>query len=289
MTEDVVALFDGDVIAYRAGFAAEKRYYFDSRSPPESGGTTWDYKKEIPKDIPQEFIEHERNLEPIENALQNVKSLISKCINQIQDLYPESNIHYFSFISGNKKKKNFRIEVDKTYKANRKKEHRPSHLQGILDFIVKNHNGYASEGCEADDFFGHAQSDALNNGKLPIIISIDKDLKQLAGLHMNLVTQEIQEVSPEQARMVFWRQMLQGDTADNIKGIDGIGETKSRRYLPDGTTDTEAKEIVCSYYQKEYANSWKETYNKNCKLLWIWRKIPDKCPYTLEEDYKDFD
>ena len=67
----VAAFFDGDVVAYRAGFAAEKRYYFDSRNPPESGGMTWDYKKEAVKHVEEQYLEFGRKLEPIENALQN--------------------------------------------------------------------------------------------------------------------------------------------------------------------------------------------------------------------------
>ena len=284
--KDVVALFDGDVIAYRAGFAAEKRYYFDVRHPPDSSpnshrGVTYTSKKEALLNIPEEHIGHDRNLEPIENALQNVKSLINQSLEAIKEKYPEATIHYFTFVSGNKNKQNFRKEIDVKYKAHRKAEHRPTYLQDILQYLVDNHNGFATEGCEADDFFGHAQTEAITNDKLPIIVSVDKDLKQLAGVHLNLVTKNFEEVTPDQARLFFWRQMLQGDAADNIVAISGIGEKKAKRYIPDGTDDTKAKEVVQDFYQKEFKENWKKVYNNNAKLLWIWRKIPDECPYTF--------
>lgn len=285
----VAAFFDGDVVAYRAGFAAEKRYYFDSRNPPESGGMTWDYKKEAVKHVEEQYLEFGRKLEPIENALQNAKSLIQNCLDAIQDKHPGQEIEYTTFISGNKKKKNFRKEIDPQYKAHRKKEHRPTYLEDILQYLIDNHNGYRTEGCEADDFFGHAQSDARKDKKEPVVVSVDKDLKQLWGEHLNLVTRKFETVRKNQARLFFWRQMLQGDTADNIRGIEGIGEAKSKRYLPDGISDEKAQEIVSSFYKKEYEEEWKEVYNKNAQLLWIWRTIPDQCPHTLEESEKVFD
>lgn len=43
---EIVALFDGDVVAYRGGFAAEKRVYFDKRLP-RSRGKEWGLKKKL--------------------------------------------------------------------------------------------------------------------------------------------------------------------------------------------------------------------------------------------------
>jgi 5'-3' exonuclease len=285
---EVTALFDGDVVAYRAGFAAEKRYYYDARKPPESGGPTWDTKKEALYEIEEQYLEHDRDLEPLENALQNAKSLIANSLEAIKSKYPDSTVDYVTFVSGNQKKPNFRKEVDPQYKAHRKAEHRPTYLKDILKYLVDNHAGFSTEGCEADDFFGHAANDARKEGKVPVIVSVDKDLKQLAGMHLNLVSRKFEDVSEDYAQLFFWRQMLQGDSADNIKGITGIGEVKSRRYIPDGIHDSKAQKIVSSFYKKEYEEDWRETYNRNAKLLWIWRKIPDDCPHTLEEKQEIF-
>ena len=285
---EVTALFDGDVVAYRAGFAAEKRYYYDARKPPESGGPTWDTKKEALYEIEEQYLEHDRDLEPLENALQNAKSLIANSLEAIKSKYTDSTVDYVTFVSGNQKKPNFRKEVAPQYKAHRKAEPRPTYLKDILKYLVDNHAGFSTEGCEADDFFGHAANDARKEGKVPVIVSVDKDLKQLAGMHLNLVSRKFEDVSEDYARLFFWRQMLQGDSADNIKGITGIGEVKSRRYIPDGIHDSKAQKIVSSFYKKEYEEDWRETYNRNAKLLWIWRKIPDDCPHTLEEKQEVF-
>lgn len=280
---EIVALFDGDVIAYRGGFAAEKRVYFDKRLPPGKGGRYWGSKKEVALDVPEEHIDSYRKLEPLENGLQNAKSLINNAVKDIEQTYPGSEVSYLTFVSGNKERENFRKAVDPLYKAHRKAEHRPTYLPDLLEYLLQYHNGFATEGCEADDFFGHAQSDARKQNQLPIVVSVDKDLKQLHGMHYDLVKKVFEEVSPGQADLVFWRQMLQGDAADNITGITGVGAVKAKRYLPDGTDNQKAQEIVCSYYQREYEDGWKEPYNKNAQLLWIWRTIPDQCPFTVQE------
>ena len=277
----VTALFDGDILAYRAGFAAEKSFYFDKRKPPEDGGQTWTYKKEVVAHIPEEYIDKGRDLEPIENAYYNVKSLINKSLSAIETHYNTDDIFYETFVTGNHERPNFRKAIDSEYKANRKDTARPTYLPELLEYIITNHNGYSSEGCEADDFFGHASVTARSNDRTPVVITIDKDLKQIAGHHYHPVKDSFFTVSENEADLMFWRQMLQGDAADNIIGIHGIGDKKSKRYLPDGTTNEKAQEVVIPYYQRDFGENWEERYNRNAALLWIWKKIPDKCPYKI--------
>lgn len=276
-----LVLFDGDIIAYRAGFAAEKRVYFDTRNPPEKGGSSFSTKKEALKEVDKEHLDYQRDLEPLENALQNAKSLINGSLEVLKDSHGMADVKYVTFISGNDQKPNFRTKVDPEYKANRDPKHKPTYLKELVDYLVKNHGGFVTQGCEADDFFGHAQSDAIQNGMVPVIVSIDKDLAQLPGIHYNLVKNELVDISKEDATLVFWRQMLEGDSVDNIKGVVGIGKVKAKKCIPAKTTDEEAKKIVTAYYQRDHDDDWEKEYNKNCDLLWIWRKIPDECPHKV--------
>tara|TARA_R100000005_G_scaffold96612_1_gene85149 strand:- start:15752 stop:16636 length:885 start_codon:yes stop_codon:yes gene_type:complete len=287
MTDKILLLFDGDIIVYRAGFAAEKRYYFDSRNPPSEGGMEWDSKVEAKANVELEYIEWDRHLEPLENALQNCKSIIKNTVDYISTIYPTHDIEYVTFLSGNDEVPNFRNKIDPEYKANRKPEHKPTYIEEMKDYLIQHHCGYITQGCEADDFFGQAQTDALKNNKLPIVCSIDKDLKQLSGLHFNFVSQLLEEIPEEEARAVFFRQLLEGDRADNIQGITGIGSVKARKYIPAGLHPDGAIATVTGYYRKEFGNEWLKKYNNNCDLLWIWRKIPDTCPFKVEEKTND--
>lgn len=286
--DKILLLFDGDIIVYRAGFAAEKRYYYDSRNPPEEGGMEWETKKEALVNLTElEYLAWDRHLEPLENALQNCKSIINNSLEYFSDLYPEAEMEYVTFLSGNDETPNFRNEIDPEYKANRKPEHRPTYLGEMKDYLLERHCGYVTQGCEADDFFGQAQTDALKNNKTPVVCSIDKDLKQLNGLHYNFVTPTLEWISKEEAEMTFFRQLLEGDRADNIQGIAGIGKVKAKRYLPTGLDTEAARLTVIPYYRKEFKDGWKKKFNNNCDLLWIWRKIPDECPYKIKEEEEE--
>jgi len=283
-TKHVLLLFDGDILAYRAGFGAEKKVYFDKRSPPDMGGAIYTSKKDAKEHVEPEQLDSYRELEPVANALQNCKSMIENTINMATTsrAATREQVRYTTFLTGNK---NFRVHVDPEYKANRKDVKKPEHLPAIRKYLQTHHFAQVSEGCEADDFFGQACLDAKKENMEPIVVSIDKDLNQIAGIHYNFVRDELYVVTERQADKVFWRQMLEGDRADNITGINQVGPKKAAGMIPHSNKETlkmdndTAKEVVIGQYKKEFGDEWEEKYNKNCDLLWIWRKVPDECPF----------
>ena len=279
-TKHVLLLFDGDILAYRAGFGAEKKVYFDKRSPPDMGGAIYTSKKDAKEHVEPAQLDSYRELEPVANALQNCKSMIENTIDMAATyrVSTREQVKYITFLTGNK---NFRMHVDPEYKANRKDVKKPEHLPAIRKYLQTHHFAQVSEGCEADDFFGQACLDAKKDNMEPIVVSIDKDLNQIAGIHYNFVRDELYVVTDRQANKVFWRQMLEGDRADNITGINQVGPKKAEKMIPetlkmDNDMD---KEVVIGQYKKEFGDGWEEKYNKNCDLLWIWRKVPDECPF----------
>ena len=113
---NVHLLFDGDILAYRAGFAAERRVYFDGRLPER--GASFDSKKEALKNLPEEHIEWERELQPVEHALENCKSLIRNISNEMA-LHFDARVSYICFLTGNSEVPNFRKKVDPDVKLER--------------------------------------------------------------------------------------------------------------------------------------------------------------------------
>ena len=77
-----------------------------------------------------------------------------------------------------------------------------------------------------------------------VIVSLDKDLKQVPGLHYNFVKKEFDTVTPQQGLINFYTQFLVGDTSDNIRGCTGIGPVKARKAFEElGDSPTEAQRL----------------------------------------------
>jgi hypothetical protein len=101
----------------------------------------------------------------------------------------------------------------------------------------------------------------------------------IPGYHFNWVKGVFYYLTIEEANLNFFRQMLVGDTTDNIPGIRGLGVVKTNRLLADGTSTDEAQHIVKQEYQKEYGGKWEEAYNEVATLLWMRREEGQKCPF----------
>lgn len=174
-------------------------------------------------------------------------------------------------------KNNFRKEIFPEYKANRTKP-APEHLQACRQYLIDVWQAVVTDGCEADDALGVKQVGfTVENPYDPdapvdlqsIICSIDKDLLQIPGRHYNFVKQEFQEVSWLRGIREFYTQMLVGDTADNVKGVKGIGPKKAQAYLEGYENEQEMFDAVRAAYNND------NQFLLNGKLLWIWRKEND--------------
>lgn len=56
--------------------------------------------------------------------------------------------------------------------------------------------------------------------------------------------------------------MLQGDSADNIVGISGVGAVKAKRYLPDGTDNQKRKKSFAPTTKQSMETSGKTSTTK---------------------------
>lgn len=121
------------------------------------------------------------------------------------------------YVSG---KNNFRYDIAKTkpYKGNRATMVAPRFLNYCKDHLVSKYNGIRVHGYEADDAI--ATDMTVNNA---IHCGIDKDMLQIPGDHYNYVKKEWQHVTPEEAIVTLYRQILMGDASDNIPGLPRVG------------------------------------------------------------------
>lgn len=189
------------------------------------------------------------------------------------------------------------IAVTKPYKGNRKDAEPPEFLQDAKDYLstsVKSENRrgiLTITGSPAERFSGEADDvliklhTALKAKYKPIICTADKDLLQAPGWHYDLrSTAEVYIPENEMGTLellrkpsytaikgtgwlLFWSQMLTGDTADNIPGAVRIGAVKAYDLLKDVKTNLEAMDIIMTEYKKGYKEKWHDVFIEQYKLL----------------------
>ena len=267
-----ISLIDGDIIVYRSGFAAEKRMFVLHKAD----GTTipFEHRKDAAEASEEgDYIEHERYAEPVSNALHSTKLIM-------QELAKGS---YEVFLTGGN---NFRKGVATLlpYKANRDKVGKPIHYRAIRDYLIKHWGAKVVDGQEADDEIGIRATEIKKEGGIPIIVSIDKDLRMIPGTHYNWVTGTVEQVTEFDAWYNFFKQCLVGDRTDNIPGIAGIGEKKAVAILDGCSTKASLQEAVeaawCRAYPSGFvkadgsSTTWDRALREVKELLWIRRARP---------------
>ncbi len=170
---------------------------------------------------------------------------------------------YRAYITG---KGNFRndLAVTEPYKGNRKDAKRPIHYDAIRTHLQRL-GAVLVEGQEADDAVA---IDATESGGW--IVSIDKDLDQVAGWHYNFVKHEEYYITEEEGLRNLYTQVLTGDRTDNIIGLKGIGPKKAAKLLEDCKTEREYYDACLKAYD---GNELRVIENLN--LLWL-RRTPNQ-------------
>lgn len=164
---------------------------------------------------------------------------------------------------------NFRKKLFPSYKAHRKQP-KPKHFQALRNYLIKVELAEVAEGQEADDLLG------INQTQDTIICSLDKDLLMVEGWHYNWRRDESVEVTKAEGLHNFYRQLLTGDSADNIPGIYGIGPKKADDALAECGTIEQYNKVVLDSYLKYFDYCTKEEVLNHIniigKLLYIRRK-----------------
>ena len=166
---------------------------------------------------------------------------------------------------------NFRKQIYPEYKANRTQP-KPRHLRDLQVYSLDKLNAeYAPDGLEADDAL------AINQTEDTVICSLDKDLLQVPGHHFSWEINGkgwsrpdtfIEQTELEGLRL-FYKQCLKGDTSDNVKGIEGLGEKKAAKILADCSSHLEMFNIVRDLYGND------DEFIMNASVLWILRSLDD--------------
>lgn len=273
---------DGDVICYRAGYAAEHTMYHvhykaDGKQETKVFDGAAEYKDFLassgfgPLDY---LVENEVVVEDESAAIYNVNSIIRAIADDLQvDLDSEVRV----YLSG---ETNYRLSVGtiKPYKGNRDPTRKPVHAPAIKQYIRNKYDCQVSDGQEADDDMAIAHYAMWERDpESTVIATIDKDLNTIPGKHYNFVTKAAYYVTPEEANKFFWTQMIAGDPTDNVPGIPKYGMGKAEKALMgwDGATNPDIVDMIRTLYVQSYGEKWEDAMTEMGRLLYI-RKRPDE-------------
>ena len=129
---------------------------------------------------------------------------------------------------------NFRKDILPEYKGNRGAS-KPIGYLWAREFCDKQYNTMEVKGIEADDILG-----ILSTQKGPhnaIVVSEDKDLRQIPGRLFNPRTLQLDTIDVEEGDNYHLFQCLVGDRSDNYRGCPGVGEIKARAILDGAERD----------------------------------------------------
>jgi len=129
--------------------------------------------------------------------------------------------------------RNWRHDVLPSYKDNRRDSRKPMCLYAVKQHMRDNYETYEREGLEGDDILGIlATHPSLVEGE-KVIVTIDKDLSSIPGLHYRMHQDELGvfRVTEEEADHFHLLQAFAGDPTDGYHGCPGIGMGTAQKLL----------------------------------------------------------
>lgn len=196
----------------------------------------------------------------IEDARNKFDQQFMKIVNDLEEIYTVDEVRVFSGSKGN-----FRKQLTRSYKANRKKQELPPLLSEMHQFVKDHYDSIYCYGLETDDLvarYWKQLSDEIGRDNV-MIVSIDKDYKQFPALIYNYhyAHRSVLNISEDEALYNFYEQMIIGDTADNVNYFKGKGKRFAEKYLDDCVTHYQ--------YTKKMYELFKQQYKGKAKLKYI--------------------
>lgn len=196
-------------------------------------------------------------------------------------LYGSQCSEYEVFLTGST---NFRKIIFPGYKGRRKGKPKPKHYEALRKHLINVEQAVVSVNEEADDLLGIAQ---CSSGEDTMILTIDKDLLMIPGMHYHFVRKVHYEINELEGRHNFYKQLLTGDfETDNIPGIYGMGDSKALKLIAGCKEVEEYNEVVLKAYKDYFSHCTEEDVIKHItligQLLWIRRSEGEEWKFELD-------
>lgn len=228
--------------------------------------------------------------------LSQAESLIKDLLKHYLDFTGATS--YIGYLGG---ESNFRHEVANrrvdgytvvNYKSNRGTK--PIFAQDIKQILQERFDFHVVDNLEADDACAITQTYFLKNLLSCAILSTDKDLLQVQGVHfqvkpdsrqieqinvaypgvLQLISQNGKHKLFGTGDMLLASQLLMGDSADTYSGVPGIGPVKAVKLLENQPLE-KVRDIVTEEYKKAYGRYASEVYQIMFELAYLKRSSTD--------------
>lgn len=215
---------------------------------------------------------------PVSKAYSKIDELMDFILNST--VLFSNGSDYENYLTGDN---NFRYDVGVThvYKGNRGGT-KPEHLADSREYLIKEWRGVVIDGQEADDQM------AIEASKGPLgevaIASIDKDMLQVPGWHFGFGNNEWHYSTEEYGINFFYRQLLTGDTVDNIIGLWRVGPVKAGKILSGAKNEMELYQKALEAYGGDSVRLL-----ENARLLWLRREEGQMWVPPTEREPYDWD
>ena len=267
--KEVTVLVDADPLVYRVGFACEHAAYtltWADVDPAHRDDPDYDtvrtgffdnaerceeYQRLLALD-PAEVL-RERNItpEPLSYCLRSLRESvdnIQKFVAQYLSFQGQRVGATKLYLTGGNQFRD-KLATIKPYKGNRDRSKRPFWYKEIREYLVSVWEAEVCEIIEADDAvaLGQWQTEDLGDS---IICTLDKDLRMVPGYHYSYYKQKAERIGFEDALHNFYKQLLLGDSSDNIPGLHRVGDATVKELLPVPLPEKEMFEVALQAYSE---------------------------------------
>lgn len=155
---------------------------------------------------------------------------------------------------------NFRRDFWPTYKAHRDDVVDPPQRKACVEYLIEEFPSIRKPRIEADDVMGILGSaPSLPDGSIPVIVTVDKDLRQVPGWHFNPNHDDFPiRVTQEEADRAFHLQWLTGDATDHVPGLWRWGPAKASALLDPLPSHAWGAAVLAAYrdHPKRYTDDY---------------------------------
>ncbi len=185
-----------------------------------------------------DFLAYQCSWEPVDDpkTLDDIKNNVQEALNVLKGFSAAEHATIHLTPKQSDKGKRYEIALLKEYQGNREDKVKPRWLDLCREHMANDLGAILHLDCEADDGMSSMQYAAIARGEesLSVIATKDKDLRMVPGWHLQwdlgtlVHTDAWGSIAADSGKVrgygtkFFWSQVLTGDNADNISGLQWV-------------------------------------------------------------------